>query len=121
MIKRITVTEDHLKLIPFIMLDEDDYEVKINKTIAFSIQSSVLDDISLIIGISDRAIANTKNDAEGRAFSDEDEKYMLDLYHSIVDNLFFWESLIHQFVCKGGLTVGTYKCVDSDLIWEKED
>lgn len=120
MVKRLTVTEDHLKLIPFVLLEDDDNDVKISKTLVFDIQSSVLDDISLILGIRDRAIPNTENDAEGRAFSEEDEKYMLDLYHDIVDNLYFWETLIHQFVCRGGISKGVYKCLDNELIWEKE-
>ena len=120
MIKRLNVTEDHLKLIPFILLEDDDNEVRINKTLVFDIQSTVLDDISLILGIRDRAIENTENDADGRAFSDEDEKYMLGLYHSIVDDLYYWESLIHQYVCRGGIEIGVYKCIDNELIWEKE-
>ena len=121
MIKRLKVTEDHLKLIPFILLEEEDDNVKINKSLTFNIQSTVLDDLSLILGIQDRAIPNTKDDANGRAFNDDDEKYMLDLYHSIVDDLFYWEILIHQYVCRGGIQVGTYKCIDSELIFEKED
>ena len=52
------------------------------------------------------------------AFSDEDTDYMLSLYHDITDNIYEWETLIHQEAVNGGLKVGTYECNESEMIWE---
>ena len=119
MIKEIKVTEDHLKLIPFILVEDCEDNLVIDKERVFCVQSTVLNDISLILGIRDRAIKGTEEDAEGMAFSDEDTEYMLKLYHDIVDNIYDWETLIHQMVVKGGLNVGTYRCNEVDMIWEQ--
>ena len=118
--KTLKVTSDHLRLIPFILVEEseDDNFLQIDKEKVFSVQSSVLNDLSLILGIRDRVIKGTEEDADGMAFSDEDTEYMLSLYHSIVDNIYEWETLIHQAVVNGGLKVGTYECNDVDMIWE---
>lgn len=119
MIKKITLTEDHLKLIPMFFVQEfGDNQVGVTKEQLFSLGSHLLEDMAIILGLTDKAIPNTKNDAEGTAYDDETEKYMLELFDYISDNLFYIESLIHQFVCIGGLNVGTYKCKEEDLIWD---
>jgi len=121
MIKRIEVTEDLLKLIPIIFLQEEgDDKVIIDKKHTFSIGLHLMEDMAMALGIYDRAIKGTEDDPEGKAFSEEDTEYMLKLYQYIVDNLYYIETLIHQFVTKGGLEVGTYKCKDNEVIWEKE-
>lgn len=117
--KTLKVTEDHLRLIPFILIsdDEDSNALVIDKERVFTVQSSVLNDMSLILGIKDRAIKGTEEDAEGAAFSDEDTEYMLGLYHDLTDNLYDWETLIHQQVVQGGIKPGEYECDDADMIW----
>lgn len=120
MVKKITLTEEHLKLIPFLFIQEfDDEQVGIDKEIMFNLGSHLLEDMAMILGYMDKVIENTKDDAEGRAFDDDTEKHMLDLFNYLVDNLYYIEILIHQFVVKGGLTVGTYKAFDDELIFEK--
>lgn len=122
MIKKITLTEDHLKLIPMLYVQEfNDNEVGISNEQLFSLGNHLLEDMALILNLTDKSIPNTKYDADGMAFENEAEQYMLDLFNYLTENLFYIESLIHQFVCNGGLTVGTYKCKVEELIWEKED
>ena len=120
MVKKITLTEDHIKLIPFFFVQEfGDNEIGVTKEQLFNIGSHLLEDMAMILGLSDKAINNTSYDADGRAFDDETEKYMLDLYNYIVDNLYYIELIIHQFAIKGGITTGTYKALDNELFWEK--
>lgn len=119
---QLHLTEDHLKLIPFFGIQEfNDYNIGVSKEPLFFLGSHLLEDMAMILGKMDKAIPNTQNDPEGRAFEEETEKYMLDIHQYLVDNLFYIESLIHQFAIKGGITAGTYECIDSDFIWSKID
>jgi hypothetical protein len=122
MIIKINITEDILKLIPIIFLQEEgDNKIVIDKTHMFSIGFSLMEDMAMALGIYDRAIKGTEEDPEGKAFSEEDTNYMLELHKYIVDNLYYIETIIHQFVTKGGISVGTYKAKDNELIFEKSD
>lgn len=123
MIKRIEVTEDLLKVIPIIFLQEktgfDNKTITIDTSHIFSIGFGLMEDMAMALGIYDKAIKGTEDDPEGRAFSEEDTEYMLSLHKYVVDNIYYIETLIHQFVVKGGLEVGTYKCKDNEMIFEK--
>lgn len=79
----------------------------------------VLEDVAMIIGKWNEAIPGTEFEPTGRRYPEELEEYMYGLYEYIVENLTFIESLIHQYCLKGGLTPGTYKCVDYELNWTK--
>ena len=121
MIKRLTLTQDHLKLINLIRF-EDDYDnnkVSIDKVNPY-ILSGKLEDIAFALGLSHLSIPNTEEDENGAAFPDETEEYMLNVHHYIIDNIYDIEVLIHQMVLKGGITPGTYKCIDTEEIWERE-
>ena len=124
MIKRIEVTEDLLKVIPIIFLQEkngfDNKTITIDTSHIFSIGFGLMEDMAMALGIYDRAIKGTEDDPEGKAFSEEDTEYMLSLHKYVVDNIYYIESLIHQYVVKGGLTVGTYKTKDNEMLWTKE-
>ena len=122
MIKRWTLTEDHLKLINLIRF-EDDYKnnkVSIDKINPY-ILSGKLEDIAFALGLSHLSIPNTEDDENGAAFPDETEEYMLGVHHYILDNIYDIEVLIHQMVLKGGITPGTYKCIDTEEIWERDN
>ena len=122
MIKRIEVTEDLLSVIPIIFLQtKGDNEIFIDKTHVFSVGMHLLEDMAMALNIYDRAIKGTEDDPEGKAFPKEDTERMLALHKYVVDNLYYIESLIHQYAVKGGLTVGTYKAKDNELLWEKSD
>lgn len=126
MIKRIEITEDLLKLIPIVFLQEKTWPDN-NKTVSietshlYNVGFGLIEDMAMALGIYDRTIKGTEDDPEGKAFSKEDTDYMLSLHKYIVDNIYYIETLIHQFVGKGGLEVGTYRCKDNELIWEKCD
>ena len=125
MIKRLEITEDLLKVIPIIFLQEKvglngEKNVYIDTSHIFSIGFGLMEDMAMALGIYDRAIKGTEDDPEGRAFSKEDTDYMLSLHKYVVDNIYYLESLIHQYIVKGGLEVGVYKAKDNMLIWEKE-
>lgn len=119
MIKHLNVTEDHLKLFGFISVSEDDDFVKIDKSAPFVMKNSAVEDIALVLGLQDKAISGTEDDAEGRSYPQEIEDYILSLYNDIKCNMLLWESLIHFYISRGGLSVGEYRCSDCDFIWEK--
>ena len=79
----------------------------------------VLEDVALIIGKWGEFIPGTEYEPSGRRYPEELEEYMYGLYEYIVDNLVFIESLVHTYAFRGGLTAGTYKCIDYELDWEK--
>jgi hypothetical protein len=119
MILHLNLTEDHLKLVRFLNIeDKDDDVLTINKKVMLTMQTHILDDVAMILGLRDKAIKNTSEDADGSAYPDDVEKYMLDTYHYVSDNLYLIESLLHQRVLEG-VQSGHYKAKDSDLIWER--
>lgn len=117
--KTLVLTEDHLKLVTCFLIENGEEAVSINKTRMLFEQSHLLDDVSLVLGLRDKAIPNTGEDADGLAFPDEIEKYMVDTYKYVRDNLFYIETLLHQNVLKGGIVPGTYECDKKSKIWEK--
>jgi hypothetical protein len=126
MIKRIEVTEDLLKVIPIIYLQEnvrgiDDKEIKIDSNHLYNVGMHLLEDLSMALGIYGHAIKGTEDDPEGRAFNDEDTERMLSLHKYVVENLYYIETLIHQYAANGGLQVGVYKAKDNELLWTRED
>ena len=126
MIIRIEITDDLLKLIPIIYIQKNiewDYNETIIRTdrIFNGAGFHLLEDMAMALNIYDRRIKGTEDDPEGYAFNEEDTEYMLKLHRYVVDNIFYIESLIHQYVTKGGLQVGVYKCKDNELIFEKCD
>lgn len=119
--KTLNLTEDHLKLASFFYIEEDETNLTINKKVMLSEQSHLLDDVSLILGLRDKVIPNTTEDAEGMAFPDDVEAYMVETYRYVSENIFWIETLIHQFILKGGVKPGIYTCDTRDKIWKKED
>ena len=121
MILHLHLTEDHLKLVRFLNIeDKDDDVLTINKKVMLTMQTHILDDVAMILGLRDKAIKNTEEDADGAAYPDDVEKYMLDTYNYVSDNLWLIESLLHQRVLEG-VQPAKYKCRDDDMIWTKED
>ena len=119
MILHLNLTDDHLKLVRFLNVeDKDDDFLKINKKVMLTIQSHILDDIAMVLGLRDKAIPNTQEDADGAAYPDDVEKYMLDTYKYVSDNLYLIETLLHQRVFEG-VQSGEYVAKDNELIWEK--
>ena len=122
MIKRITLTEEHIKLISLISFNENEEEgtLFIDKDDPYEL-SGRLEDLALALGYKDKAIPGTEEDPEGAAFPDDIEEHLLEVHHYIVKNLYLIETLVHQLAFKGGITPGTYKCIDTEGVWTKEE
>ena len=121
MILHLNLTEDHLRLVRFLNIeDKDDDVLTINKKVMLTMQTHILDDVAMILGLKDKAIKNTTEDADGAAYPDDVEKYMLDTYHYVSDNMFLIESLLHQRVMEG-IQPGEYVCKDNEMVWTKKD
>jgi hypothetical protein len=121
MIKELKLTKDHLKLVALLNIEDiDDDAITINKSTILRLQSHLLDDVALVLGLTDKAIEGTKTDSDGAAYPDEIESYMLDTYNYVRENLYWIETLIHQYVMEG-VKPGTYQCTDNELIWAKID
>lgn len=118
MILHLHLTEDHLKLVRFLNVeDESDDVLTINKHVMLTLQTHILDDVATILGYRDKAIRGTEEDPDGSAYPDDVEKYLLDTYHYVSDNLFYIETLLHQR-CTQGIIPGHYKCNDAVMLWE---
>ena len=117
MILHLNLTEDHLKLVRFLNIeDKDDDFLKINKKVMLTMQTHILDDVAMILGLRDKAIKNTEEDADGAAYPDDVEKYLLGTYNYVSENIFYIETLLHQHVMDG-IVPGKYKAKDNELIW----
>lgn len=118
---KITLSDDHIKLIPFLFIQkEGDKVVLISKDQLFSLGSHLLEDMAFILGLIDKAIPSSIDDENGRAFPKEITDYMLELYEYFSVNLYYIESLVHYYVIKGGLSSGTYICKENEMLWHKE-
>lgn len=116
---KLTLNEDHLRLIRNIYYqDFDDSKCGIDKYNLYG-GNFLLEDVANCIGKIDQALPGTLDDYDGPKFPKELTDYMLDLHATISDNLEYIESLVHQFVVQGGLTPGTYTCIDYEKIWKK--
>lgn len=118
MIKKLVLTEDHLKLVRFLNVEDvEDDVLTINKKVMLKLQSHVLDDVATILGMRDKVIHGTEEDAEGGAYPDDVEKYLLSVYNYVSENMYLIETLLHQRVMEG-IQPGIYTARDTDLFWE---
>lgn len=122
----LTLTEDMLKLISQVRFQEfpseSDFENKTLVSCGIDFDSLyggsfVFEDISYILGIWDKHIPGTENEALGPRFPQEIEDYMWTTHTYIVEHMQDIEELVHQFVNKGGLVPGTYTCKSYERIW----
>ena len=116
----LNLNEDHIRLVSFLNIDnDDDRYLRLDRKVMLSVQSHILDDVAMVLGLRDTAIEGTENDEDGSAYPDDVEQRMLDAYHYVSDNLYYIESLLHQR-CTEGIQPGEYVARESDLIWEKK-
>ena len=114
--KKITLTEDMLKLISNIqygeapMLDEKDTRQSIMYGIDFNALygGSTFEDVAIILGLYDKRIPGTEEEPLGAKFPKEIEDYMWNIHTNIVDHIEEIEQLVHWFSNKGGLKPGNY-------------
>lgn len=118
----LNLTKDMLKLISMLRIEPTDNYDNVTVLSEYNIGSHLLEDMAIILGLTNKAIPNTKDDANGMAFDDETEKYLIDMHEYIKKNLLYIEMLIHQWILmEQPLTPGKYIAKYSDLIFEKED
>lgn len=116
----LNLNEDHIKLVAFLDIDnDDDRYLRIDRKVMLSLQSHLLDDVAMVLGLGGMAIEGTENDEDGRAYPDDVEKRMLDAYQYVSENLYYIESLLHQR-CFEGIQPGKYSARESDMIWKKD-
>lgn len=125
-IKKISLNEDHLKLISAIRFEAFDFDTETrNGRMGWGIDqynmfggTYVLEDVALIIGKYDQYIKGTEEDPMGRQYPKELEDYMWELYRYIWDNMEYIIDLVFTFVSKGGLKPGDYKYTQNLKEWE---
>ena len=120
MVLHLDLTEDHLKLVKFLEVMDNGDAVEIPKNGMLTMKNSILDDTALILGYKDKAIKGTEEDPEGTAYPDDVEKYLVDTYNYVKDNLYNIETLLHQFATEP-ITPGRYAAKSYDLIWKRVD
>ena len=120
MIIHLNLTEDHLKLVRFFNIEDNDDEfLTINKKVMLTMQSHLLDDVAMILGYKGKAIKGTEEDDLGAAYPDDVESYLLETYNYVSENIYYIETLLHQHVLDG-IVPGHYKAKDNELIWVRE-
>lgn len=129
MIKKLTLTEDHIKLISAIKVEQFSFGPDsrhgelgwgFNQYNLFG-GTYVLEDVSIILGLYDKHIPGTEEDPLGMDFPEEVKNYMWECYSYIWENMVYIMSLIFYYTSRGGLTPGTYKCKDTLREWTKID
>ena len=119
---RIEITEDILKCLSSLNVKEfgDDFVGVDKKHVLNFGGSNAVEDVALATGNMGKSIKGTEIDPDGALFSKEETDKMMELYNYISDNIYAFETLIHQFICRGGLTVGKYETDGTDsFIWTK--
>lgn len=128
--KKLTFTEDHLRLISEIHFEEFAFDEETrNGRFGWGVDqynlfggTYVMEDVSRIIGKYDEHIVGTEEDPQGVDFKDELKDYMWGLYQYIWQNMGDIMSLVLYMSNKGGLTVGTYKKNPRSMeMWTKVD
>lgn len=110
-----------MKLVQFVHIDNDDDNwLRIDRNVMLSVQSHLLDDVAMVLGLKDQVIKGTEADADGGAYPDEVEERMLNAYKYVSDNLYLIETLLHQYATEG-LKPGHYTCKDNEMVWSRAD
>lgn len=127
-IKKLILTEDLINLVQNVKFEAFDfgddptdyhYGWGIDQYSLFG-GAYVMQDIALILGKFDQFIPGTEESPLGRQYPKELEDYWWGLYDYIYTNMEYFISLVFWSVKNGGLTPGTYKCIDTIKNWEKE-
>lgn len=129
MVEKLTISEDVIKLIPHFNFTENPSMDEISGTefprwgIDYNSifgGTFLLEDLAMILGVYDKVIPGTEENPMGPRYPDEIEDRLFDAYTFVAENFKPIEEIIHQFVVKGGIVAGTYKCDHKVRIWEKE-
>lgn len=127
MIKKITLTDEHLKLIENIKFEAFEFDNESENTrFGWGIDqyslfggTYCLEDTSRILGCYDKHLPGTEDDPLGVDFPEDIKNHLWDLYYYLWDNMEYIISLVLSYINKGGLTPGTYQCLSTEKIWKK--
>lgn len=128
-IKRLKLTDEHLKLIENIKFEPFMFEANDkNGRFGWGIDqyslfggTYAMEDIALILGKWNEFIPGTESDPLGRRYPKEFEDHMWDLYQDIWFNMEYIIKAVLYYSNKGGLTPGTYKYNTEEQTWTKEE
>lgn len=126
-LKRVKVTEDHIKLLQAIKFESFvfDGDSRIGR-IGWGVDqygpwggNYPIEDIALILGHWEDSIPGTENDWDGRKYPEELSNKFFELYEDITENFELYFKLLIYMSDKGGLTPGEYKCNPRLNEWTK--
>ena len=115
---KVTLNEDHIKLIKNLWFQDFNSKVGIDKYDIFG-GSRLWEDMARILGCYDHIIPETREDWDGAKFDKETTDKMRDLADFLDENILSIEEILHQH-CDVGIKVGTYTCLDNVRIWKYE-
>lgn len=130
MIEKLTISEDVIRLIPHFNFTEAPQisDLSDEQTPRWGLDynsiyggSFLLEDLALILGVYDKVIPETAENADGPRYPEDVEQRLLDAHTFVIEHMKDIEDIIHQFVVKGGITAGTYKCDHRIRIWERDE
>lgn len=113
---KITLTEEHIKLMSQFRNERiDDIYIGYDTINPYG-GSYLMDDLAMILGYWDKAVPGTENDYDGRKFGLENEQKMIEVHTYLMDNMQYILSIMVQFVTRG-VKPGTYSSIDTNLEW----
>ena len=115
---KVTLNEDHIKLIKNLWFQDFNSKVGIDKYDIFG-GSRLWEDMARILGWYGHIIPETREDWDGAKFDKETTDKMRDLADFLDENILSIEEILHQH-CDVGIKVGTYTCLDNVRIWKYE-
>lgn len=116
---KVTLNEDHIKLIKGLWFQDFNTKVGIDKRDIFG-GTQVWEDMARILSLSDHIVPETVEDYDGAKYDEETTKKLEELADFLNENLLAIEEILHQ-QCDVGIKVGTYTCLDNVRIWKYED
>lgn len=116
---KITLNEDHIKLIKNLWFQDFNSKVGIDKFDIFG-GSRLWEDMARILGLNEHILVETTEDWDGAKFDKPTMERLRDLADFLDENLLSIEEILHQ-QCDNGIKAGTYTCLDNVRIWKRED
>ena len=125
-LKKIELTENHLKLISQIKFEAFSFGEDISsKRLGWGIDqwnmfggTYVMEDVALIIGEYDKFIPGTEDSPSGKRYPSDLEDYMWGIYNDIYSNMEYIIDMVLYYSNKGGLKPGVYKCNTNTMVWD---
>lgn len=116
---KLTLNEDHIKLIKGLYFQDFNTKVGIDKYDIFG-NSRLFEDMARILGLYEGHVdRNSVEDWDGAKFDKETSIKLRELADFLDENLLSIEEILHQ-QCDVGIKVGTYVCMDNVRIWKYE-